>query len=67
MNNMASPGSKSVCLGIRARPIHHTTWDVSLGGQNIIEARKIPGKEAPGELARIRNNPAWERICCRNV
>jgi hypothetical protein len=76
---MASQDPESVCLEIRARSIHHTTWDVSLGGQNIIEARKIPGKEAPGETARIRNNPAWEldvaagvdlslvRAYCRNI
>jgi hypothetical protein len=79
MNNMASSGFESVCLEIRARSIRHTTWDVSLGGKKIIEARKIPGKEAPGETARIRNNPAWEldivagvdlslvRVYCRNI
>lgn len=60
MNNMAASNAESVTLEIRARSFRHTTWDVILEGQNIIEARKIPGAEAPGETARIRNNPAWE-------
>ena len=60
MTNMAPSTPESICLEIRARSVRHTTWDVLLDGQNIIEARKIPGKEAPGETARIRNNPAWE-------
>lgn len=60
MDNMASSQAESVTLEIRARSVQHTTWDVILEGRNIIEARKIPGVEAPGETARIRNNPAWE-------
>jgi hypothetical protein len=60
MDNMAASEAESVILEIRARSVRHTTWDVILEGQNIIEARKIPGVEAPGETARIRNNPAWE-------
>jgi len=79
MNNMASPSLESVTLEIRARSARHTTYDVSLKDENIIEARKIPGKEAPGETARIRNNPAWEldvvagvdlslvRLRCRSI
>ena len=49
-----------VVLEVRARTVRHTTYDISLDGQKFKEARKIPGKEAPGETARIRNNPAWE-------
>ena len=60
MVNMAAPQAEIVTLEIRARSARHTTWDVILEGRNIIEARKIPGGEAPGETARIRNNPAWE-------
>lgn len=60
MANMAASGAEVVTLEVRARSARHTTWDVVLQGRNIIEARKIPGGEAPGETARIRNNPAWE-------
>jgi hypothetical protein len=60
MDNMAASSAETVTLEIRARSARHTTWDVILEGRNIIEARKIPGGEAPGETARIRNNPAWE-------
>lgn len=60
MDNMAASKAEKVTLEIRARSVRHTTWDVILEGRNIIEARKIPGLEAPGETARIRNNPAWE-------
>lgn len=60
MDNMAASEAEIVTLEIRARSARHTTWDVILEGRNIIEARKIPGVEAPGETARIRNNPAWE-------
>jgi hypothetical protein len=60
MDNMAASKAESVTLEIRARSVRHTTWDVILEGRNIIEARKIPGVEAPGETSRIRNNPAWE-------
>ncbi|THY81954.1 hypothetical protein D6C95_08923 [Aureobasidium pullulans] len=60
MDNMASSNVERVVLEVRARTVRHTTYDISLDGQRIIEARKIPGKEAPGETARIRNNPAWE-------
>lgn len=60
MNNMGAPKAEVVTLEIRARSARHTTWDVILDGRNIIEARKVPGVEAPGETARIRNNPAWE-------
>jgi hypothetical protein len=60
MDNMAASEAMNVTLEIRARSVRHTTWDVILEGRNIIEARKIPGVEAPGETARIRNNPAWE-------
>ncbi|THY77008.1 hypothetical protein D6C86_02308 [Aureobasidium pullulans] len=57
---MASSNVERVVLEVRARTVRHTTYDISLNGQKIVEARKIPGKEAPGETARIRNNPAWE-------
>lgn len=60
MENMAASKAEVVTLEIRARSVRHTTWDVILEGRKIIEARKIPGGEAPGETARIRNNPAWE-------
>ncbi|KAG2166688.1 hypothetical protein VTO58DRAFT_103585 [Aureobasidium pullulans] len=60
MDNMASSNVERVVLEVRARTVRHTTYDISLDGQKIIEARKISGKEAPGETARIRNNPAWE-------
>lgn len=60
MNNMAASEAESVTLEILARSVRHTTWDVILEGRNIIEARKIPGIEAPGETARIRNTLAWE-------
>lgn len=60
MDNMAASEAEIITLEIRARSARHTTWDVILEGRNIIEARKIPGGEAPGETARIRNNPAWE-------
>lgn len=60
MDNMASSNVERVVLEVRARTVRHTTYDISLDGQKIIEARKIPGKEAPGETARIRNNPAWK-------
>lgn len=60
MTNMAASEAESVTLEIRSRSARHTTWDIMLEGRNIIEARKIPGVEAPGETARIRNNPAWE-------
>lgn len=60
MANMAASEVESVTLEIRARSVRHTTWDVILEGRNIIEARKIPGVEAPGETERLRNNPAWE-------
>ena len=60
MTNVAASEAESVTLEIRSRSARHTTWDVMLEGRNIIEARKIPGVEAPGETARIRNNPAWE-------
>lgn len=60
MDNVASSQAESVTLEIRARSVQHTTWDVILEGRNIIEARKIAGVEAPGETARIRNNPVWE-------
>ena len=60
MDNMAASSAETVTLEIRARSARHTTWDVILEGRNITEARKIPGGEAPGETARIRNNPAWE-------
>ncbi|THW84809.1 hypothetical protein D6D17_09295 [Aureobasidium pullulans] len=60
MDNMASSNVERVVLEVRARTVRHTTYDISLNGQKIIEARKIPGKEAPEETARIRNNPAWE-------
>ncbi|THV66311.1 hypothetical protein D6D29_10395 [Aureobasidium pullulans] len=60
MDNMVSSNVERVVLKVRARTVRHTTYDISLNGQKIVEARKIPGKEAPGETARIRNNPAWE-------
>jgi uncharacterized protein YxjI len=60
MDNMAASEAEIVTLEIRARSARHTTWDVVLEGWNIIEVRKIPGGEAPGETARIRNNSAWE-------
>lgn len=60
MDNVASSQAESVTLEIRARSVQHTTWDVILEGRNIIEARKMVGVEAPGETARIRNNPVWE-------
>ncbi|RMY86350.1 hypothetical protein D0861_05981 [Hortaea werneckii] len=60
MDNIAASKAESITLEIRARSLRHTTWDVILEGRNIIEARKIPGVEAPRETARIRNNPAWE-------
>ena len=60
MDNMSASEAEIVTLEIRARSARHTTWDVVLKGRNIIEVRKIPGGEAPGETARIRNNPAWE-------
>lgn len=60
MDNMVASEAEIVTLEIRARSARHTTWDVLLEGRNIIEARKIPGVEAPGETVRIRNNPAWE-------
>ncbi|KAI7213130.1 hypothetical protein KC333_g6750 [Hortaea werneckii] len=60
MDNMAASEAENITLEIRARSVRHTTWDVLLKGRTIIEARKIPGVEAPGETARIRNNPAWE-------
>ncbi|KAI7368617.1 hypothetical protein KC354_g2547 [Hortaea werneckii] len=60
MDNIAASKAESITLEIRARSVRHTTWDVILEGRNVIEAREIPGVEAPGETARIRNNPAWE-------
>ncbi|THY35571.1 hypothetical protein D6C99_10242 [Aureobasidium pullulans] len=60
IDNMASSNVERVVLEVRARTVRNTTYDISLDGQKIIEARKFPGKEAPGETARIRNNPAWE-------
>ncbi|KAI6805825.1 hypothetical protein KC332_g6546 [Hortaea werneckii] len=60
MDNMAASEAERIILEIRARNVRHTTWDVALEGHNIIEARKIPGVDAPGETSRIRNNPAWE-------
>ncbi|KEQ83065.1 hypothetical protein M438DRAFT_346717 [Aureobasidium pullulans EXF-150] len=60
MDNMASSNVERVVLEVRARTVRHTTYDISLNGQKIVEARKIPGEEAPGVTARIRNNPAWE-------
>ncbi|GAB1742547.1 hypothetical protein NU219Hw_g8088t1 [Hortaea werneckii] len=60
MDYMAASEAENITLEIRARSCRHTTWDVLLEGRTIIEARKIPGVEAPGETARIRNNPAWE-------
>jgi hypothetical protein len=60
MDNMAAPQAEIVTLEVRARSVRHTTFDVILEGRNIIEARKIPGREAPGETSRIRDNPAWE-------
>ncbi|KAI7226769.1 hypothetical protein KC330_g8689 [Hortaea werneckii] len=60
MDNMAASEAEDITLEIRARSCRHTTWNVLLKGRTIIEARKIPGTEAPGETARIRNNPAWE-------
>ncbi|KAI6905462.1 hypothetical protein KC318_g5958 [Hortaea werneckii] len=60
MDNAAASKAESITLEVRARSVRHTTWDVILEGRNIIEARKIPGAEAPGETARIRNKPAWE-------
>ncbi|RMY80626.1 hypothetical protein D0862_12656 [Hortaea werneckii] len=60
MDNAAASKAESITLEVRARSIRHITWDVILEGRTIIEARKIPGVEAPGETARIRNNPAWE-------
>ncbi|KAI7296958.1 hypothetical protein KC352_g61 [Hortaea werneckii] len=60
MDNMAASKAESITLEIRARSVRHTAWDVTLEGRNIIEARKIPGVEAPRENARIRNSPAWQ-------
>jgi hypothetical protein len=60
MDNMAVSEAEIATLEVRARSARHTTWDVILEGRNIVEARKIPGGEAPGETARIRSNPAWE-------
>lgn len=60
MENMAASEAEGVTLEIRSRSVRHTTWDVLLGGRNIIEARKIPGVEAPGATERLRNKPAWE-------
>jgi hypothetical protein len=57
---MAAPQAEIVTLEVRARSVRHTTFDVILEGRNIIEARKIPGREAPGETSLIRDNPAWE-------
>jgi hypothetical protein len=62
MDNMAASEAEVVTLEIRARSARHTTWDVILEGRNIIEARKVPGGEAPGETAFIRNSPAWELV-----
>jgi hypothetical protein len=60
MDNMVASEAEIATVEVRARSARHTTWDVILEGRNIVEARKIPGGEAPGETARIRNNPAWE-------